>query len=165
MTIAKESVRTVILFVLLLIGLEMVRAFTSQSAFMVTLTEATAQTVTWMLTLAGELVRTDGAVIYSPEFNMRIVSECTAITPIILLGAATLAVRAPLNSKLKGIMFGACVLNIVNLARIISLYYVGVVWPDMVEFVHLVIWQGALVVLAVGLWGFWTQKLGVLHAK
>ena len=165
MTLARDSVRTIGLFVLVLVGLELVYVFTNQSAPMVTLTQATAQVVTWMLALAGELVRIDGTVIYSPAFNMRIVSECTAITPIIVLAAATIAVQAPLVSKLKGIILGASVLHLVNLVRIISLYYVGVMWPDMVEFVHLVLWQAVLVVLAVGLWGFWAQRVRERHAN
>jgi exosortase/archaeosortase family protein len=164
MTLARDSVRTIALFVLVLVGLELVYVFTNQSAPMVTLTQATAQVVTWMLALVGELVRIDGTVIYSPKFNMRIVSECTAITPIIVLAAATIAVPAPLVSKLKGIILGASVLHLVNLVRIISLYYVGVMWPDMVEFVHLVLWQAVLVVLAVGLWGFWAQRVREHHA-
>ena len=165
MTLARDSVRTIALFVLVLVGLELVYVFTNQSAPMVTLTQATAQVVTWMLALVGELVRIDGTVIYSPQFNMRIVSECTAITPIIVLAAATVAVPAPVGSKLKGIILGASVLHLVNLVRIISLYYVGVTWPDMVEFVHLVLWQAVLVVLAVGLWGFWAQRVRERHAN
>ena len=165
MTLARDSVRTIGLFVLVLVGLELVYVFTNQSAPMVTLTQATAQIVTWMLGLAGELVRVDGTVIYSPQFNMRIVSECTAITPIIVLAAATVAVPAPVGSKLRGIILGASVLHLVNLVRIISLYYLGVMWPDMVEFVHLVLWQAVLVVLAVGLWGFWAQRVRERHAN
>ncbi|MQF49143.1 hypothetical protein FIM08_04540 [SAR202 cluster bacterium AC-647-N09_OGT_505m] len=165
MTLARDSVRTIGLFVLVLVGLELVYVFTNHSAPMVTLTQATAQVVTWMLGLAGELVRVDSTVIYSPAFNMRIVSECTAITPIIVLTAATVAVPAPVDSKLKCIILGASVLHLVNLLRIISLYYVGVTWPDMVEFVHLVLWQAVLVVLAVGLWGFWAQRVRERHAN
>mgnify|MGYP003708028009 CR=1 FL=1 len=118
-----------------------------------------------MLALVGELVRIDGTVIYSPQFNMSIASECTAITPTIVLAAATFAVPAPLISKLKGVILGACVLHLVNLVRIISLYYLGVMWPDMVEFVHLVLWQAVLVLLAVGLWGFWAQRVRERHAN
>ena len=165
MTLARDYVRTIALFVLVLVGLELVYVLSNQSAPMVTLTQATAQVVTWMLALVGELVRVDGTVIYSPQFNMRIVSECTAITPMIVLAAATIAVPAPLVSKLKCIILGSCVLHIVNLLRIISLYYVGVMWPDMVEFVHLVLWQAVLIVLAVGLWGFWAQKVRERHAN
>ena len=132
---------------------------------MVTLTQSTAQVVTWLLALMGELVRIDGTVIYSPQFNMSIASECTAITPTIVLAAATFAVPAPLVSKLKGVILGACVLHLVNLVRIISLYYVGVMWPDMVEFVHLVLWQVALIVLAVALWVFWAQRFRMDHAN
>jgi len=165
MTLARDSVRTIALFVLVLVGLELVYVLSNQSAPMVTLTQATAQVVTWILGLAGELVRIDGTVIYSPQFNMRIVSECTAITPMIVLAAATIAVPAPLVSKLKCIILASCVLHIVNLVRIISLYYLGVMWPDMVEFVHLVLWQTVLVVLAVGLWGFWAQRVRERHAN
>ena len=165
MTIPRDSLRSIALFVLVLVGLELVYVLTNQSAPMVTLTQATAQVVTWMLGLAGELVRVDGTVIYSPQFNMSIASECTAITPTIVLAAATFAVPAPLISKLKGVILGACVLHLVNLVRIISLYYVGVMWPDMVEFVHLVLWQVALIVLAVALWVFWAQRFRRDHAN
>ena len=165
MTIARDSLRTIGLFVLLLVGLETANVFTNHSAPMVTLTQSTAQVVTWLLALMGELVRIDGTVIYSPQFNMSIASECTAITPTIVLAAATFAVPAPLVSKLKGVILGASVLHLVNLVRIISLYYVGVTWPDMVEFVHLILWQTVLVVLAVGLWGFWAQRVRERHAN
>ena len=165
MTITRDSVQTIGLFLLVLAGLETAYQLTAELAPMAILTEATAQVVTWLLALMGALVRLDGTVIYSPQFNMSIVSECTAITPIILLTAATLAVRAPLGSKLKVIILGASLLHLVNLVRIISLYYVGVMRPDMVEFVHLVLWQAALVVLAVGIWVFWAQGVRRRHAN
>ena len=55
-------------------------------------------------------------MIYSPQFNMRIAAECTAITPTIVLVAAIIAIPTPVRSKLRGILLGASVLYFINLA-------------------------------------------------
>jgi exosortase/archaeosortase family protein len=86
---------------------------------------------------------------------MRIAAECTAVTPMIVFTAATLALPSPLVAKLKGLLIGAVALYLVNLLRIGSLYALGVAAPELVEFAHLVVWQAALVVFAVGLWLMW----------
>jgi len=37
----------------------------------------------------------------------------------------------------------------------VSLYYVGVHWPGVLDSVHLLVWQSLLIVVAVALWLLW----------
>ncbi len=157
MVLTRSSVKALVLFVVALAAMETAYSLSEQTAPIVVLTDGTARIIAAILGLFGEAVRLDGTIIYSPAFNIRIAAECTAITPTIVLTAAVLASPATWKERAKGLGIGAGSLFLVNLIRIVSLYYIGAADPDLVDFAHLVVWQGALVIFAIGVWVWWAN--------
>lgn len=155
--------KTVLLFVLVLVVLESVYLFTSDTSPIVSVAKTTASLTALILTALGEAVRVDGVFIYSPLLNLRIVSECTAITPTMVFAAAVLVFPSSPYVKLKGILLGIVALYLVNLVRVVSLYYIGTRAPDLMEFAHIVVWQALMVLLAVGMWYLWATKYSELR--
>jgi hypothetical protein len=76
------------LFIVILGLLEGLYLLTDQSEAVAIFAGTTAHLTAMVLTVLGESVRVDGVSLYSPLLNMRIVSECTAITPTIVFAAA-----------------------------------------------------------------------------
>jgi len=98
----------------------------------------------------------EGAVL-SARFCLRIQWGCDAIEPTALFVAAVLAFPASFRRKVPGILLGAMVLAVLNLARIVSLFLVGVYFPAAFEWMHLEAWQILFVLLAIVLWAVWIQ--------
>lgn len=88
---------------------------------------------------------------------MQIIRGCDAIEPVAAFAAAVLASPLPTRAKVPGVLVGALVLVAINQARLVSLFLVGVYFPSVFDFIHLDVWQAALIVLAVCCWAIWVQ--------
>lgn len=152
------AIRTTILFLLAVTLLEITYLVMSESGPIVTVAENTAQMTYIILSILGESVRVEGISLYSPTLNMKIVSECTAITPTIVFASAVITFPVSASVKFKGILVGVTALYLINLVRVVSLYYIGTHSPDQMEFAHVVVWQTAMVLIAIGLWFLWVTR-------
>lgn len=120
-----------------------------------------AQASTVILNVFGEGATTNGTSVVSKRFSVNIQHGCDAIEPSALFIAAVLAFPAPLKSKLPGLLIGTFVLSIVNLIRIVSLFYTGIYWHKWFETVHVDVWQPVFIVLSLVfwiLWAWWATK-------
>ena len=159
MTLGRTG-KSVGLFIILLGLFESLYLLTDQSEAIAIFARTTAHLTAMGLSVLGEVVRVEGVSLYSPLLNMRIVSECTAITPTMVFAAAVLAFPSSKSVKLKGLMFGIGALYLINLVRVVSLFYIGTHAPDQAEFAHIVVWQVVMVLVAIGLWSLWAGRYG-----
>ena len=118
----------------------------------------TAGSTAQVLNLFGASVSTSGTVVGSSTFAYQIVAECTAIGPVILFAGAVVAYPATLKSKLLGIVVGLVVLTGLNLVRLVSLFYIGAVFPAYLPMAHFLVWQAAIIISAIVLWLFWVER-------
>ena len=162
MTLGRTG-KSVGLFIVLLGLLEGLYLLTSQSEAVVIFARTTAHLTAMALSVLGEAVRVEGVSLYSPLLNMRIVSECTAITPTIVFTSAVLAFPSKVSAKLKGVFLGTLALYVINLMRVVSLYYIGTHSPEQMEFAHIVVWQAIMVFFAIGLWSLWAARYSEPH--
>jgi len=121
----------------------------------------TAQTLGWALTVVGVDNRTVGDTVTgsgaSREFALRIIRECTAASPLVLLLAAFLAYPCPLRDKAIGIAVCVPGLLLLNVVRLVSLFWVGLLRPDLFETAHVLVWQSLMVLAIVGMWLLWVR--------
>ena len=110
-----------------------------------------------VLQVLGQEITVDGTSVSSPVFSMEIVRGCDAIEPVAAFVAAVLASPVALWAKIPGILVGATAMLLINLIRIVSLYFVGVHFPKALDIMHLDVWQAAFVVLAICFWAIWVQ--------
>ena len=156
--------KSVVLFILLLVLLEGIYLLTNQSWAVVMFAKTTANLTATILSLLGESVRVDGVSLYSPLLNMRIVSECTAIIPTMVFASAILAFPSKISLKVKGIILGIIALNLINLVRVVSLFYIGTHFPSHMEFAHVIVWQAAMILIAIGLWSLWAVRYSEIRS-
>ena len=76
-----------------------------------------------------------------------------------LLLAGVFAFPASWRAKLVGAAAGVTLLMVLNLIRIISLFYIGVYWPKMFETAHIEVWQALFVGLTLLLWLGWAWQV------
>jgi exosortase/archaeosortase family protein len=83
-----------------------------------------------------------------------------------LFCAAVLSFRAPLMRKLPGLLAGTVLLQILNLVRIVTLYWIGLYSPDIFEAAHMEIWPTVFIIVAIVLfigWIEWSRKGASAH--
>jgi exosortase H (IPTLxxWG-CTERM-specific) len=134
----------------------------------------------WVGRFTGSLVTVSGALIHlfggkatvigvilqSPlGFGVKVENGCNAVNVTILLWAAILTYPAPWLQKLKGIAAGSLALHVVNLLRIISLFYLGQYSQEWFNFAHFYLWESLIVLdtLAIfWLWAVFVRRSGPL---
>jgi exosortase H (IPTLxxWG-CTERM-specific) len=110
-----------------------------------------AEILSWF----GEETRSVGNSVVSPEFSVGIEQGCDAIEPATLFLAAVLAFPVAFRMKIPGILIGVPTLLLINLVRIISLYYVGIFFPSSFDMMHIEVWQPAFILLLLLFWAIW----------
>ncbi len=114
----------------------------------------------WLIGAFGGACSHHGAFLTNPAvgFSMEIRDGCNGVNVVILLWAAILAYPAGWKWKLAGLGGGLAAIQILNLLRLISLYYLGQYsWP-VFEFAHLYLWEMLIILDAIVVFGFWSRR-------
>ena len=93
------------------------------------------------------------------DFALEVAKECSGLTASWLLLAGMVAFESPFKHKLWGFLAGFLLIQTINIIRIISLFYVGILMLEHFELVHRHIWPILLnisMILIFGGWLFYT---------
>ena len=106
----------------------------------------------------GACLRT-GAVLAKPDytFAMEIRDGCNGINVVILLWAAILAYPAPWLLRAAGLLFALTGIQAANLARVISLYYIGQYSASLFDFPHHYLWETLIILDGIVVFGIWSK--------
>ena len=110
-----------------------------------------------ILDLLGQDVTVRGATIRNPRFAVQVAHGCDAVQICSMLAAAILAFPVPFARKLRGLVLGVLFLQLLNFARIVTLFLAGAYFPNAFESSHRVVWPTALIILTIGTWIFWVR--------
>ncbi len=124
-------------------------------------TSLIADVSVWIVKLFDENVVATGNVIRDKlsGFGVRIERGCNGVEAIIILFSAIFAFPAPIKSKLIGITAGFFAIQLLNLVRIISLFYLGQWNYAAFEWFHLYLWQALIILDALVVWLIWMRTL------
>lgn len=115
----------------------------------------------WLIQLFDGNVIANGQVLRSVAngFAIRIAPGCNGVEAVIILFAAIFAFPAPWKHKFIGFLLGALAIQLLNLIRIISLFYIGQ-WSEVAfEWAHLYLWQALIMLDALVVWLIWLRYL------
>lgn len=115
-----------------------------------------------LLSLAGD-VAISGTHLRFEGFRAVIVDACNGVLPTWIFLAAVLAFPCSWRDRLEGALIGVPAIFAINVARVVSVMILGSQRPDLVERVHIDLWQAAVVILTMGIWLFWAERLA--HPK
>ncbi len=118
----------------------------------------TASWTSQALNLLGSSTSVDGTVLRSAGFAVDVVGECTAVGPIVLFAGAVIAHPSALAAKGVGLALGVVALGLINIARVMSLFWIGSSYPGFLDVAHVLIWQTALVIIVIVLWLVWAER-------
>lgn len=103
-------------------------------------------------------VKVEGTVI-DGRFTLNIVKSCDAMEASLLFVAAILAWPGRWRRKALAIGVGVGGLALLNVARICSLYAVGVHLPSTFELFHIEVWPSLLILATIANFVFWARWL------
>jgi exosortase H (IPTLxxWG-CTERM-specific) len=92
-------------------------------------------------------------------FAISIEAGCNGIEAAILLIAAMLAFPAPWKHRAVGIVAGLAAVQLLNVVRVISLFYLGQWNLGAFEWAHLYLWQALIMLDVLVVWLLWLRTL------
>lgn len=154
--------RFFLLFVLLLavlFGLELTPW--AQAWFVEPWTGALATLSSKLVTLFDGNVAAAGKVLRSTTngFAVSIEAGCNGVEATLVLLAAMLAFPAPWKHKVVGLVIGILAVQLLNILRVISLFYLGQWNYDVFEFSHLYVWQALIMLDVLIVWLIWVRRV------
>ncbi len=127
-------------------------------AFVVPFTTMVAKVSGHTLMLFGEDLTVNGCQLTSPRFAVTIYNGCNGLITSLIFISGVLAFPARWSAKVLGVVGGLLAIQVINLVRIISLFYIGIYLPDLFNSSHIFIWQSIVIVFGVGLWMLWADR-------
>jgi len=124
-------------------------------AVIVPFTGAIARVSSLVLSVLGEGTHVEGTEIRSDRFAVNIENGCNGVETALLFGSAVLAFPAPWKRRLAGLALGLVAIQIINLVRVVSLFWIGVHKPSLFSSSHTVLWQSVVVLCGVLLFLLW----------
>jgi exosortase H (IPTLxxWG-CTERM-specific) len=95
----------------------------------------------------------------STGFGVSIEAGCNGVEAALILIAAVVAFPAGWKLRLAGIALGVLAIQVANLLRIVSLYYLGQWNMAVFEFAHLYVWQALIMLDVLVVWLLWVSAV------
>jgi exosortase H (IPTLxxWG-CTERM-specific) len=121
-------------------------------------TEIVARCAAVILGSVESGIEVTGTVIRSPRFALDVENGCNGVEAAILLAAAILAFPATLRSRLIGLTIAGAAIELLNLVRLSSLFWLGEYHRRIFDFVHVAVWQSLVILAAIAMFVFWSLK-------
>ena len=118
-----------------------------------------------VLRIFGEQAHVNGCVVSSPRFAVTIYNGCNGLITSLIFISGVLAFPARWTAKLIGVVGGLLAIQLINLVRIISLFYIGVFLPQYFSDAHIFIWQSLVILFGISLWIVWAHRFALPREK
>lgn len=124
-------------------------------------TSALASVSTAIVTFFDANVVAAGKVIRSTTngFAVSIEAGCNGVEATLVLAAAILAFPASWRYKLLGLAAGAVAVQLLNVVRVISLFYIGQWNLAVFEWAHQYAWQALIMLDVLVVWLVWVRRV------
>ncbi len=159
--LSRPEIRFLLLFLVLLVtGFGVVALRPVNDVFVDPYTALVARAAGWILRILGEDITIRGCLLASPRFSVTIFNGCNGLITTLIFLSAVLAFPVGWRARLIGVVGGIVSIQVINMIRIVSLYYIGAFFPSWFNNAHVVIWQSIVILAGVALWVFWASRYG-----
>ena len=158
----KPEARFLILFLMTLgVSFTIVALQQVNDVFVTPYTAVIAQMSGFVLRLFGEEATVTGCLVSSPRFAVTIYNGCNGLITSLIFISGVLAFPAKFSAKLIGVIGGLLTIQLINLVRIVSLFYIGVFLPQHFDDAHIFVWQSLVILAGISLWVVWAHKFAL----
>jgi exosortase H (IPTLxxWG-CTERM-specific) len=146
-------------FCMVMLGLYAVIALNQvNDGVVVPFTEVVTNGAVGLLSIFESGVSTAGTVMRSARFALDVRNGCNGVEAVILLAAAIFAFPATLRSRLIGVSAASVAIELLNLVRLSSLFWLGEHDRRIFEFFHVAVWQSLVILAAISIFILWSWK-------
>lgn len=124
-----------------------------------------ARAVTTIVNMFGAAASVNGTQVLSARASIDIEMGCDGVEASCLFLAGVLAFPTSWRARLIGFAVGVPLIHLINLARLVGLYYAGVYFPGIVEELHVYVAQTLVIILSTALLIIWLERFGVQHRQ
>ena len=121
-------------------------------------TEVVTRGAAGLLSIFESGVWAAGTVMRSSQFALDVRNGCNGVEAVILLAAAIFAFPATLRSRLIGLLTASVAIEVLNLVRLSSLFWLGEHYRRIFDFFHVAVWQSLIILAAISIFIFWSWK-------
>jgi exosortase H (IPTLxxWG-CTERM-specific) len=121
-------------------------------------TEVVARGAAMLLRGVESGVGVTGTVMRSPRFALDVRNGCNGVEAAILLAAAILAFPATLRSRLLGLTAACASIELLNLVRLSTLFWLGEHYRQIFDLFHIAVWQSVIILTAISIFILWSWK-------
>ena len=148
-----------VLVQLVLFGIELTQPV--QQYVVLPVTAALARVCAFIISLFDPSVVSYGKVLMNPKtgFAVSVEPGCNGIEAFIVLTAAIVAFPAPWKHKAIGIVAGFFAVQILNIVRVISLFYLGQWNMTWFNFAHEYLWQAFIMFDVLVVFLIWAKRV------
>lgn len=158
----KPEARFLVLFLtILVVSFSVVALRQVNDAFVTPYTAVIARMSGFVLRVFGEKATVTGCVVSSPRFAVTIYNGCNGLITSLIFISGVLAFPAKTSAKLIGVIGGLFTIQLINLVRIVSLFYIGIFLPQHFNDAHIFVWQSLVIIAGISLWIVWAQKFAL----
>ncbi|HLG17121.1 MAG TPA: exosortase H [Blastocatellia bacterium] len=124
-----------------------------------------ARAVTAIINLFGAGAIADGTLVRSSRYSVSIAMGCDGVEASSLFLAGVMAFPTAWRARLIGLAFGIPAIHLINLLRLVGIYYAGVYLPSIVEEVHIYVAQTIVILFSTALLIFWLERFAIPHRQ
>ena len=124
-------------------------------------TELLARVCVGLVSLFDSSVASHGKVLWNTVsgFGVSIEPGCNGVEAFVVLSASILAFPSGWMSKLVGLALGFLAIQMLNVVRVISLFYLGQWNAAAFDFAHTYLWQALIMVDVLAVWLLWLRSI------
>jgi exosortase H (IPTLxxWG-CTERM-specific) len=158
----KPEARFLVLFLSILgVSFTVIALRQVNDLFVTPYTAVIARMSGFVLRIFGENATVTGCVVSSPRFGVTIYNGCNGLITSLIFISGVLAFPARISAKLIGVIGGLLAIQLINLVRIVSLFYIGVFLPQHFNDAHIFVWQSLVIIAGISLWIVWAHKFAL----
>ena len=109
--------------------------------------------------LVRQPVERYGTAISVAGTSVEIVSDCSPHMPYLIFAAVILAFPSSWRQKLLGLLFGAVVIHVFNVVRIVTLIWILGWRRNWFEFAHVYLWQTGTILIVFITFALWIRTV------
>lgn len=122
------------------------------------LTRLITRLSSFLLNVAGfQNVASGTTITGEGGFTINILNGCNGVYVTGIVVSAVLAFPSSWKEKALGAILGVVGVHLVNLIRILSLFYIGLRLPGLFERFHYYVWQTGVIIVSMAIWIFWAE--------
>jgi exosortase H (IPTLxxWG-CTERM-specific) len=122
-----------------------------------------AKAVAAIINLFGAGAIANDAIVQSPKFTLSIAMGCDGVEATCLFLAGVLAFPTSWRARLIGLATGLPLIQLINVVRLVGLYYAGVFLPSVIDELHIYVAQAIVIFLSTAILIYWLERVAHQH--